>query len=176
MSHKNQANVLAKECMVTALMKLVQTKPLSSISISEITEYAGVSRMTYYRNYSSKEEIFKIYMDEIIQSFKQDVSVWVDKGFYNNYQNIVHCFEYFSRYKDFINCLISVGMGDMMLSALSHYVLDAYFKESSDMKFYYTLQAYAGSLYNTYISWITNQAKESGEDMAQMIYDIYKQK
>jgi AcrR family transcriptional regulator len=71
MSHKNQANILAKECMVTALMKLVQTKPLSAISISEITEYAGVSRMTYYRNYSSKEEIFKIYMDEIIQSLQR---------------------------------------------------------------------------------------------------------
>ena len=55
-SKKNQANVLAKECMVSALMQLLEDKPLSAISVTELTEKAGVSRMTYYRNYQSKEE------------------------------------------------------------------------------------------------------------------------
>ena len=62
---RNQANVLAKECMVSALMQLLETKPLSAISVTELTEKAGVSRMTYYRNYQSKEEIFQDYLDDI---------------------------------------------------------------------------------------------------------------
>ena len=40
---KNQANRLARECIVTALMQLLKEKPLSAISVSELTERAGVS-------------------------------------------------------------------------------------------------------------------------------------
>ena len=57
MSAKNAANQLARECIVTALLQLLKEKPLSALSISEITSRAGVSRMTYYRNYKSKEDI-----------------------------------------------------------------------------------------------------------------------
>ena len=45
---KNQANKLARECIVTALMLLLKEKPLSAISISELTEKAGVeARRTF---------------------------------------------------------------------------------------------------------------------------------
>ena len=54
MKSKNRANQLAKEYMVIALMQLLEEKPLSSISVSELTRKAGVSRMTYYRNYNRR--------------------------------------------------------------------------------------------------------------------------
>ena len=44
----------ARECMVQALIRLLGEKPLSAISITELTAAAGVSRMTYYRNYQSQ--------------------------------------------------------------------------------------------------------------------------
>ena len=47
MKRKNQSNILAREYITTALIKLANEKPLSSISISELTQKAGVSRMTY---------------------------------------------------------------------------------------------------------------------------------
>ena len=79
-SKKNQANVLAKECMVSALMQLLEDKPLSAISVTELTEKAGVSRMTYYRNYQSKEEIFQDYLDDIVDSYRSDVASWPSRG------------------------------------------------------------------------------------------------
>ena len=42
----SQANIIAKECIVSALLKLIYEKPLSTITISELTKKAGVSRMT----------------------------------------------------------------------------------------------------------------------------------
>ena len=45
---RNQANQLARECMVQALIKLLDTKPLSEISVTEIANKAGVSRMYLY--------------------------------------------------------------------------------------------------------------------------------
>lgn len=51
---KNAANQIAKECLVTALIQLLKEKNLSEITISELASKAGVSRMTYYRNYTTK--------------------------------------------------------------------------------------------------------------------------
>lgn len=48
---------------------MLKTKTLSSISITELTNKAGVSRMAYYRNFDSKEEIFSSYLDIILTKY-----------------------------------------------------------------------------------------------------------
>lgn len=50
-------NSLTREALETALIYLLQTKQLASITISELVKTAGVSRNAFYRNYKSKEEI-----------------------------------------------------------------------------------------------------------------------
>ena len=52
-------NRLARERIVAALTELMSEQDYTSITITEITQRAGVSRMTYYRNYSSKEDILR---------------------------------------------------------------------------------------------------------------------
>ena len=97
--------------MVQALMQLLQTKSLSNITISELTERAGVSRMTYYRNYNSMDEIFISYLKDLVDAYRQDVAAWPDKGNYNDYRNMLHCYEYFDHYREFIACLVNTGLG-----------------------------------------------------------------
>ena len=107
---RNQSNQIARECMVSALMQLLETKPLSTISVTEITKKAGVSRMTYYRNYHSKEEIFSSYLEDIIASYRADASARNMEGSYNDQRHMQHCFQYFYTHKDFIRCLIKSAM------------------------------------------------------------------
>ena len=62
-------NFLSKECIVSAILQLINDKPLSSISVSELCSKAGVSRMTFYRNYDSIEDIFvttQSYLDNLM--------------------------------------------------------------------------------------------------------------
>ena len=63
----NHSKQFSRDCMVQALMQLLQTKSLSNITISELTERAGVSRMTYYRNYNSMDEIFISYLKDLVE-------------------------------------------------------------------------------------------------------------
>ena len=161
-------------------MELVKDKPLSAISICEITSKAGVSRMTYYRNYSSKEEIFEKYMQQIVKDFEKETSQGINYSKENSvgkhfagYDNIRKCFTYFERYQDFIRCLIKVGMSNILLKALSEYVIGTYYN-SNDDKLYFTLIAYAGSLFNVYVVWLENGCKASVDDMAEIVYEIYK--
>ena len=48
-----EANEICRESIQTALIRLMKTKELKDISITELTTLAGVSRTTYYRNYAT---------------------------------------------------------------------------------------------------------------------------
>ena len=159
--------------MVQALMQLLQTKSLSNITISELTERAGVSRMTYYRNYNSMDEIFISYLKDLVDAYRQDVAAWPDKGNYNDYRNMLLGYEYFDHYREFIACLVNTGLGHLLLQALDSYILDTYYTEDKGRDFYYTLRAFSGSLYNIYVTWIMENSMESAEEIVSIICKIY---
>lgn len=172
MSKKNMSNILAKEHIVTALMELSNEKPFSAITISELTARAGVSRMTYYRNYTSKEDVFRTYMTELLEHFYEDSFHRKKPETYGEYENILQCFRYFEKYNKFVNCLINIGMGDLFLNAISAYVIGVYYQEEQpNVKLYYQLHSYAGSLFNVYMAWIRTGAKDSIETLSQIIYE-----
>lgn len=46
-----------KECLADALIQLLEVKPIERITIPEIAELAGVGRTTYFRHFTTKEEM-----------------------------------------------------------------------------------------------------------------------
>lgn len=62
LNNLKQANLEAKqvtrEALETALLCLLEKKPIAQITVSELVVRAGVSRNAFYRHYKSKEEIF----------------------------------------------------------------------------------------------------------------------
>lgn len=167
---KNQANVQAKEGIVSALMELLQKKKLSAISVSELTQKAGVSRMTYYRNYQSKEDIFVSYLADAIDAYREDSRYLVQNTNYYDKENLIHCFTYFKKYNGFLNVLFQSGYGHFFLQTITDYVLETWQKPGDSIEHYYALQAFSGALYNLYISWAMNGSKESPEKMAELLY------
>ena len=61
MSNKKEPTTLVKKCIVDALLILMNEKDFDDISITEICNKAGVSRMAYYRNYYTKKDIILEY-------------------------------------------------------------------------------------------------------------------
>lgn len=171
---KNQANQLARECMVTALMQLLEEKTLSEISVSEITKRAGVSRMTYYRNYEKKEDIFAEYLSEVIENYYIESEQMTGIENYYEKKNLIHCFEYFQQHRQFIQCLLKSGMSHMFLDAIHVYVLKKWYEDEMGRTAYYRLEAFCGSLYNVYLRWTSEGAKETPEQLAEILYEIYK--
>lgn len=172
---KNQANILAKECIVEALIRLLEEKPLSAITISELTEKAGVSRMTYYRNYHTKEDIFETYLDDVMEYYHEDVKTLMLQGNYYDMDNMVHCFSYLKEHRYFLDCLFKNGFGHLLLKTICNYVIKAWYKPEDGIVHYYRLQAFSGSLYNLYIKWSSGGMKETPEEMAAALHDIYRE-
>ncbi len=51
-----QKRTFSKDCLSDALLLLMNTKPVSQITVQEIADKAGVSRVTWFRHFKDKRE------------------------------------------------------------------------------------------------------------------------
>jgi AcrR family transcriptional regulator len=61
-----------KEQLAITLFDLIKTKEFSDISISELVNKAGVGRASFYRKYTSKEDVLSQYIIEKLEQWKKD--------------------------------------------------------------------------------------------------------
>lgn len=66
MNKKQEANAFVKECITTALIKMMQENRFDSISITNLVARAGVARVSFYRNFTSKEDVIKQHLNFLI--------------------------------------------------------------------------------------------------------------
>ena len=68
--NNEQKNTYVKKQITAALLDLLKEKPLSDISISELTNKAEIGRVSFYRNYQNKEDILKEESDRLIKEWE----------------------------------------------------------------------------------------------------------
>lgn len=68
----------SKNDLADALVMLMQKTDYSKISIQDIVDKAGLSRMAYYRNFASKDEVLIFYLDRVTDQFIQETKVDFD--------------------------------------------------------------------------------------------------
>ena len=94
----SHTNIQVKKDMYQALLYLMRDKAFSSISVSDITSEAGVSRMAFYRNYNKIEDILTEHLDEIVEKYKggdvQEDNAECEKVFYEK-KYMLNCFSFF---------------------------------------------------------------------------------
>ncbi|MDE5631168.1 MAG: TetR/AcrR family transcriptional regulator, partial [Bacilli bacterium] len=64
-----QSEKYVDEYIISALFTLMKKKKYEDISITEITNKAGVSRVSFYRNFNSTEDIIKKWIEDITDHF-----------------------------------------------------------------------------------------------------------
>ena len=67
----SQTNIQVKQDMYKALLRLIGDKTFSSISVSDVTSEANVSRMSFYRNYNAIEDIEQKKQRNLVQEMKR---------------------------------------------------------------------------------------------------------
>lgn len=172
MEKRNQRNLFSRECIVMALLRLIKEKPFSSISISELTAKAGVSRVTFYRNYTSKEEVLTSYIHDILGDYIQTHANGQGHGgtFYDSL-HVAHSLRYFDQYRDFIDGLIQCGFGILFLNELTALAWKIW-NPQRDPQLQIQLTAYVGMLYNLYIAWKDGGRKKPLNDLIEEAHAI----
>ncbi len=62
-------NETVQESITLALIRLMNQKPFSQISVTELTKLAGVSRVSFYRNFESREQVLALHINRLYRAF-----------------------------------------------------------------------------------------------------------
>lgn len=159
-----------RECLYTALMDLMNKKSIDKIGIGELCSKAGVSRMTYYRNYKSKEDILAQHLAEcyekFVQSLRGEESLDLDKI-------CLHYFTFVKSEQDFFVRLVRSRLGVIFVEELGKYmgsVMDVFLPE---IQLPYYIKSYiAGGFSKMSIDWIMNGMDIPVENMATMLTEF----
>lgn len=164
--HKNntERNSLTRMSIGEAIIQLINKKEINELKVSEICKRAGVSRMTFYHYYESKEEALQDYLMEIIGLYLEDERAENDFG---SVEHIIFTFRFFEKYRDYILGLKNVGCSDILINGVNSF-LEEHFMDQFETSIY-ELYFYAGALLNTFIKWLEGGEKEPVEELAAII-------
>ena len=155
-----------------ALIDLMEKKPIEEISITELTKKAGVSRMSYYRSFTSKQHILEEYLQTIVRRFRSEGEKAGYLGRDHGYQQLVYAFHFFRQYSRFGLCLHNANLSSILLDGLNKYMDMYVLPPKADFSKRCKTYAYAGALYNLYIQWLKDGMKESEETMAEITFRV----
>ena len=71
--HAQQIKQDSQTYLTTALLQLLETKDLSDITVAQVVRRAGVSRMAFYRNFDTLDDILIAYFRPLIAARFNDV-------------------------------------------------------------------------------------------------------
>lgn len=86
----------AQDYIQEALLQLIQQKTYDKITITDIAKRAGVTRISFYRNFDSKDAILKQALERAFSGYKEE---------YGSDLSFPSLFAFFQQNKPLIDCL-----------------------------------------------------------------------
>ena len=166
---KKMPNSLTREWMQQALLRLLRTKELSEITVTELTRTAGVARVTFYRNYNDMADILFDYLENPKHGLPNPATT----DFYLP-QFIRGYFKFFHDHRALVFCIQKNNLLPRLMVTLensigaqSYSLIAAYGFENR-----YEVSGLVGIFYKILLDWIRNGMKESIEEMSMIVYNI----
>ena len=150
---------IAKKNISEALMSLLQTKPLKDITIQDLADKSGYTRVTYYRHFTSLYEVIEYYLDcyadDYLAQNPMDFDSLPPRVFYTRF------FEHFlePKAKEIVNILKKQNLLNLLKKNFDKYMLIG-------GKTGYGYLFFSGGLFNVYISWVNKGYPESPAELA----------
>ena len=161
---------LVKDYISTALLLLMEENDYQSITVTDIARKAGVSRMTYYRTYASKEDILIQYFNHITDDFLKKIKSRPD---ITPRQLAVLFFTFFREHGNLIPILKKANLLDLVfhnfIDNLKRVYTDFSGSGALSASDNYHLYFNAGGLAVTLVLWSEGGYRETPEQIAEMI-------
>lgn len=169
------ANTVVRRSLAIALLKFMESTPFADISVTELTQKAGVSRMGYYRNYDSKLALLKDYLAQIEDDFPFiDLTAASESEFYAFLRQL---FDYLSKFELSTKILLNQGFEGLILDTLLNSKIFVEYRKKQaltcqamtalqDKSGEYNLVFASGMLYHTYIHWVRQGQTETPQQLA----------
>ena len=140
----------ASDYILEALLILIRKKDWQDISITEICEKADVTRMSFYRSFTGKEDALRKQIIRVTNQFMAESGIDFLRDSREDY--LLKLFRHVTQYKE-------------RLLAIYRVMLAHYHGKYSD----YQTSFLAGGIYNVFLLWLKNGCLETPEEMARMV-------
>lgn len=166
MEHKDN---LTKNYIFEAYYNLLKKQPCSEISVSDICEKAGVSRMSFYRNFKSKEDLIYKSIGRIIQDLKDNL---LKHENINQYIVTKEIFIIAKHYKDAFNAFKNSNYAEQFVDTISDKLFSFAPEDMINPSRKYTPVFFFSALAGVLNAWIRNGTKETPDEMAKLICEV----
>lgn len=155
-----------KKRLVESLLKLMKKgKRFDDISIQDIVEEGGFSRMAYYRNFKTKADILRYHFDVITEDFIKETNTDFYKMPLEEYLTSV--FSYLFNNRELSKTLLETRLFDYVKEQFDLKLIKTAHTEEERIRFIY----FAGGLFNIYYHWLLSDGKQTPQEIAKIVAD-----
>ena len=149
----------SKERISEALLRLLRATPYTDITVQKLTDCAGVSRMAFYRNFDSKDEVMRYYLEKQTDRFLQESHITEETSFGPAYfRKLV---EHLSNTREVGLLLIDTGLFDLLRAEFDR----IYTVRAKDHRELLRSTFIAGGICNVYYYWLVNGCREAPAEL-----------
>lgn len=146
----------SKKNISDAMLSLLKTKSYEEITINDIVDKAGVSRMTFYRQFYDKKSVIKYILDSRTDNF---IAKFEPKK-YTIEENIIYATKLLAKDKELAKILINSDLFSLIEDEFSRVIV---------RKKDYTNSFLVGGLANIYYYYVSENREETAEELAEII-------
>lgn len=166
MDKRKEANLKVKKRITDALLALMEQKDINEISITELINTAGVARVSFYRNYSSKENVLIVLINYILNEIRGGREY--DEIDYRTIEHVEKSFNFFYKYRNYILGLYRSNYATVLLEELNrfHEAIAGEMPMNSIDK--YAMYMYMGAMFDSAVAWLKDGAKQPAREVAEV--------
>lgn len=170
-----------RQWIFNALFRLMEEESYSDITIVGIVSEAHIGRRTFYRYFSSKDDVLMQYCNLIFMEFAERI---LEKGNLTLYTGCLSCFEFCERHIRFLILLQKSNMlhfvGERLPAFVGKVAVDVShitLVQAEKMMDQQGIEYYAhyftfGGIWSIITEWIKKENRETPNEMANYLVDI----
>lgn len=163
MDKRKQENQRVKDQLLAALIEFAGCKDWSKVTVTELVEQAGVARASFYRNFSSVEEVVEYGIGQMTQRYHEGMP----DGDVDSRARLEFKFRFYREHADLVLAFHRAKAGTSLLDLITDCEIEARGDMPSSSLSRYELYFSAGAFYNVLLCWLESGMKESPEVMAE---------
>lgn len=163
---KVKREALVGKYITDALLSLMQKKNYQDISITQLCEKAGVTRMSFYRNFESKEDVLKKWVASVTDAFLSTSGISYKNDSETDY--FIKLFTHMERHKAVCLALYKAGLIYIVKEQFDRVFLAVHRDEYDEYKSFFL----AGGIYNVFQLWLIHGCMESPSEIANRMNGI----
>ncbi|MBT2214627.1 TetR/AcrR family transcriptional regulator [Virgibacillus dakarensis] len=175
--------IKTQESLRHALLTLLKTKPLEAITIAELCRLAKINRGTFYLHYKDVHEVFKHYLEVIVEDLRQSYEEpYLKTNFMieNIEADMIKIFHHVKKYQGFYQIVFDQQIPmmyyyllfDTIQSFMKESVDEAFLKAERDINVDYLLSYQTNAILGILIEWHRQKYETSIREINQQLIAI----